>query len=277
MSCRLTRIFSKCVLRAVLILITASLSTSAFASTNSGIDTPTGVTTLPLAVQGVEGVDLVAQPDGAVYVGIGTTSPSQLLEVKGGAIIASGFGNRASGTGPALEIGYDSVETVLQSYDRTAGSYIPAQFDASKFEFLQGNVGIGMTSPQAALDVNGEIRPHESGAGCSSNNTGALRYDPGSDKMQYCSDSNGWTSLLSNTIGTVVGWCTVNGSSGSSNISFSGVTACYGSQPPTFSGNLGLPGSIACPSGTAIHITMGDDARFVGSSTNRFNVLCMTN
>jgi hypothetical protein len=95
--------------------------------------------------------------------------------------------------------------------------------------------------------------------------------------MQYCSNSNGWTNLLANTIGTVVGWCTVDGSSGSSNISVSGVTACYGSQPPTFSGNLGLPGSIACPSGTAIHITMGDDARFVGSSTNRFNVLCVTN
>jgi hypothetical protein len=88
-------------------------------------------------------------------LGIGTTSPSQRLEVSGGAIIASGFGNRASGTGKALEIGMDGTQSILQSLDRTAGVKIPLYIDASATYIMGGNVGIGTTSPANRLTVAG--------------------------------------------------------------------------------------------------------------------------
>jgi hypothetical protein len=88
-------------------------------------------------------------------IGIGTTAPSQRLEVSNGAIIASGFANRAANTGKALEIGMDGTRTILQSYDRTASSLIPAYFAASSYEFSQGSVGIGMAPTQSILSVGG--------------------------------------------------------------------------------------------------------------------------
>ncbi|MEI7509349.1 MAG: tail fiber domain-containing protein, partial [Flavobacterium sp.] len=68
-------------------------------------------------------------------VGIGTTSPSQKLEVSGGAIIASGFANRAAGTGKALEIGMDGTQGLLQAIDRTASALIPLYFSSSAATF----------------------------------------------------------------------------------------------------------------------------------------------
>ena len=68
-------------------------------------------------------------------VGFGTTTPTQKLEVSGGAIIASGFGNRASGTGKALEIGMDGTSAILQAYDRTASAYIPIIINSSAATF----------------------------------------------------------------------------------------------------------------------------------------------
>ena len=68
-------------------------------------------------------------------VGIGTTVPNQKFEVTGGAIIASGFGNRAAGTGKALEIGMDGTQGVLQAYDRSSSTYIPLAISASTTTF----------------------------------------------------------------------------------------------------------------------------------------------
>ena len=64
-------------------------------------------------------------------VGINTATPSQKFEVSGGAIIASGFGNRAAGTGKALEIGMDGTSAVLQALDRTANAFIPIAINSS--------------------------------------------------------------------------------------------------------------------------------------------------
>jgi hypothetical protein len=68
-------------------------------------------------------------------VGINTATPSQKFEVSGGAIIASGFGNRAAGTGKALEIGMDGTNAILQAIDRTASAFIPIAINSSGATF----------------------------------------------------------------------------------------------------------------------------------------------
>ena len=69
--------------------------------------------------------------DNGTNTGVGTATPTQKFEVSGGAIIASGFGNRAAGTGKALEIGMDGTNAVLQALDRTASAFIPIAINSS--------------------------------------------------------------------------------------------------------------------------------------------------
>ncbi len=58
---------------------------SAYASTSSGIDTPQGVTSLPLAIEGQQGMELSKQSNEDIYVSVGTTSaPVAPLDVNGG-------------------------------------------------------------------------------------------------------------------------------------------------------------------------------------------------
>jgi hypothetical protein len=80
--CRSSRRF---LAAAALLSFYAAFFASAHASTNSGIDTPMGVTSLPLAVEGVEGMVLLNSnpPAGPVYVGIAMTNPGYPLDVNG--------------------------------------------------------------------------------------------------------------------------------------------------------------------------------------------------
>jgi len=98
MSCRL-------VVRLIIALTfyAATVPVSAVASTNSGIDTPGGVTTLPLAVEGVEGMTLSIQnpPTGPVYVGIGMPNPTVALDIAGGMRPGSTTEVTACGAGQA--------------------------------------------------------------------------------------------------------------------------------------------------------------------------------
>jgi hypothetical protein len=103
----------------VLLALCAGIPGTALSATNSGIDTPTGVTTLPLAVQGVEAMDLVTQASGSIYVGVGTSSP------------------------------------------------------------------------QSALDVNGDVRMGDSGLTCAASNVGAMHYNAAALKVEVCSYQNG--------------------------------------------------------------------------------------
>jgi len=43
----------------------------------------------------------------------------------------------------------------IQSIDRTSGNLYPLSFDASKYAFNQGNVGIGVSAPDAKLHIHG--------------------------------------------------------------------------------------------------------------------------
>lgn len=86
------------------------------------------------------------------------------------------------------------------------------------------NVGIGTTTPQTKLDVNGTIRVSDSGEACGSSLAGGIRFSSGS--LQYCNGSS-WS-----TLGIAGG-----GSIGASDIDLNGFKL-YGNS--TASGNLTL-------------------------------------
>jgi hypothetical protein len=111
---------SKIVLLAGLVLIGAFLSTYALASTNNGIDTPTGVTTLPLAVEGNSVINLTDQPStgatvngtltttGNVGIGVAPSSAAP-LDVGGGILGSSSSVKVGSSCSPEGMLGYDLV------------------------------------------------------------------------------------------------------------------------------------------------------------------------
>jgi hypothetical protein len=99
-------------------------------------------------------------------VGIGTTVPQSPLDVNGIGRFTS-FNNSLT-TGSGVEIGYTGSTGVIQTYNRTGAAYLPLSFAGSTLSLNIGatqalyvnpigNVGIGTTSPQATLDVNGSI------------------------------------------------------------------------------------------------------------------------
>jgi lysophospholipase L1-like esterase len=113
------------------------------------------------AVQtGVAFKNLILQPSSGSRVGIGTTSPGTILDVRagsGGALAGSVSGIAFVGTGMSkLQIGYDTSTT--KGY-----AWLGATKDAVTWSDVvinpagTGNVGIGTTGPLSKLDVNGGL------------------------------------------------------------------------------------------------------------------------
>jgi hypothetical protein len=139
---------------ALLALCPALVTSPAYAATNSGLDTPSGESTLPFAVEGVQGMTLVTQSPttGPVYVGIGTADPHALLNVR------DGVNENLVFRGPIS----DTTGTEIGSVNDANNTWEPLQLDGSVTILgMAGDVGVGLINPAFKLDVTGDI--HASG------------------------------------------------------------------------------------------------------------------
>ena len=64
----------------------------------------------------------------------------------------------------------------------------------SSIIFDNGYVGIGTDTPQALLDVNGEIKINSNNSNCSESNEGSIRYNNNEKIMQFC-NSKEWLNF----------------------------------------------------------------------------------
>lgn len=87
--------------------------------------------------------------------------------------------------------------------------------EGSNFATASGNVGIGTTSPNAKLDVAGEIKVGNSQVGCSSTNEGAQRYNAADKVYEFCNGADwvrfgGLSFARMNSIGMTGGGSVTN-------------------------------------------------------------------
>ncbi len=69
--------------------------------------------------------------------------------------------------------------------------------DTTKISLSGSNVGVGIASPAAKLDVTGEVKIGNTSLACSSTTAGALRYNSSSKIIEFC-DGVSWKNMLSN-------------------------------------------------------------------------------
>ena len=166
-------------------------------------------------------------------VGIGTASPAAALQVASGGLYVSNYGSGVSvpgggtlgmylrGSATTSPFGFSaagsgniSASAPLFFYSWAGSSATKlgfASYDGSTtnqfvtFDYTTGNVGIGTTSPQATLDVNGFARlalNSSAPATCSSSNEGAIALTH-LGQVCVCDTTPAWNVL--NT-GTACSW-----------------------------------------------------------------------
>ncbi len=114
------------------------------------------------------------------YVGIGTTEPSEQLEVAG--TIYSTVGGFKLPDGTILDA----------AADLGGGGSLWTENEDSSVYYSLGNVGIGTTTPAAKLDVAGVVRMekiqlvYNGGGSCNTETVGGVYYNPYDNALQVC-------------------------------------------------------------------------------------------
>lgn len=153
-------------------------------------------------------------------VGIGTNSPNELLHISSGTSgdavvrIESDTDNDNENDNPQLQFEQDGgINIAKAGLAGDAGtiftnSLANAAYFGNKNGPIQlytnttakltietgGNVGIGITNPNARLDVAGEVKIGNTSASCTSTTEGSLRYNSTSKQMEFCNGTN-WASI----------------------------------------------------------------------------------
>lgn len=142
--------------QALLSVLLLTVFIPAICSAN-GIDTAPGTTSLPINVEGNNVMTLLSNGT----VGIGTTSPADLLDVSGSgnirirlagvnAVTTTQFIQFPGSAGGAF---WDTATVGANTYFRTSNNSL---LDTTAMTFLSnGNVGIGTTDPGWKLDLSG--------------------------------------------------------------------------------------------------------------------------
>lgn len=94
---------------------------------------------------------IYVNPD-TTKVGIGTASPTERLQVCNGALK---IGNTSGATDRAACLLKFGDASYVQMGEWEADDLL--SFKANRYNFTNGNVGIGVTNPQYKLDVDGKV------------------------------------------------------------------------------------------------------------------------
>ncbi len=134
-------------------------------------------------------------------VGVGTTTPTQKLQVDGKLLVnqeafSPGLGKVSLGFDMEFDGGIDSTFVFFNTGAPTGATVFNSQGQNTLTITNTGNVGIGTGASSAKLEVAGGIRPMASSPGisCAPNPKGSQAYDSTSGAPLYC-DGVSWNAV----------------------------------------------------------------------------------